>query len=174
MRTRAAAVVLLAAGLAGCGQAMERQPRYDADAKADIFPNGSAAQHPPKGTVSQAEPAWRKALADPPPVTEALLERGHQRFDIYCAPCHGLDGDGDGIIVQRGFPPPPSYHSAALMAAPASHFLDVIANGYGVMYPYGDRVAPADRWAIIAYIRALQLSGHASVADARRAGVTLR
>ncbi len=87
-----------------------------------------------------------------------LLERGRQRFDIFCAPCHGPVGDGDGMIVRRGFPHPPSYHGARLRAAPASHFLDVITHGHGVMYSYAARVAPADRWAIIAYIRALQLS----------------
>jgi mono/diheme cytochrome c family protein len=103
-----------------------------------------------------------------------LLERGKERYDIFCAPCHGFDGDGDGMVVRRGFPAPPSYHSAALMKAPASHFLDVMTNGYGVMYSYADRVAPADRWAIVTYIRALQLSRHASLADAQAAGVKLQ
>ncbi len=160
--------------LAGCDQSMERQPRYDTYAPAPIFPNGSSAQTPPEGTISQSETSRQKALSTPPPVTEALLQRGKERYDIFCAPCHGLDGDGDGIVVKRGFPAPPSYHSKALMQAPASHFLDVIANGYGVMYSYGDRVPPADRWAILAYIRALQLSRHASTADAKAAGVTLQ
>ena len=100
-----------------------------------------------------------------PPVTMALLERGRQRFDIYCAPCHGRFGDGSGMIVQRGFPRPPSYYSDALRNAPSQHFYDVITNGYGVMFSYADRVEPADRWAIVAYIRALQASASASATD---------
>lgn len=101
--------------------------------------------------------------ANPLPVTMALLKRGRQRFNIYCAPCHGRAGDGDGMIVRRGFPAPPSYHTAKLRHAPDSHFYQVITHGYGVMYPYADRVAPRDRWAIVAWIRALQLSQHAPV-----------
>lgn len=99
--------------------------------------------------------------ASPLPVTMALLERGRERYDIYCAPCHGRSGNGDGMIARRGFPAPPSYHTDRLRNAPDSHFYQVITHGYGVMYPYSDRVAPADRWAIVAYIRALQLSQHA-------------
>jgi mono/diheme cytochrome c family protein len=95
----------------------------------------------------------------------ALLERGRQRFDIYCAPCHGRFGDGNGMIVQRGFPRPPSYYSDALRNAPSQHFYDVISRGYGVMFSYADRVEPSDRWAIVAYIRALQASARATVAD---------
>ncbi len=93
-----------------------------------------------------------------PPITAALLERGQQRFDIYCSVCHGLAGYGDGQIVQRGFPAPPSYHTDRLRQAPSQHFYDVITNGYGVMFSYAQRVSPADRWAIAAYIRALQES----------------
>ena len=91
------------------------------------------------------------------------------RFDVVCAPCHGLSGDGDGMIVQRGFARPPSYHLERLRAAPAGHFFDVITNGLGTMYPYGYRVPPRDRWAITAYIRALQLSRQASITDVPRA-----
>lgn len=100
-----------------------------------------------------------------PPVTLALLERGQQRFDIYCAPCHSRVGDGRGMIVERGFPAPPSYYTARLRNAPIQHFYDVITHGYGAMFPYADRVAPADRWAIVAYIRALQASADARLAD---------
>jgi mono/diheme cytochrome c family protein len=100
-----------------------------------------------------------------PPVTLALLQRGQQRFDIYCAPCHSRVGDGQGMIVQRGFPAPPSYYIARLRNAPTQHFYDVITHGHGAMFPYADRVAPADRWAIIAYIRALQASAAARLAD---------
>lgn len=106
-------------------------------------------------------PAALSGYANPLPVTLALLARGRERFNIYCAPCHSRAGDGDGMIVRRGFPPPPSYHTDRLRAAPDSHFYDVISNGYGVMYPYADRINPGDRWAIVAYIRALQLSRHA-------------
>ena len=95
----------------------------------------------------------------------ALLERGQQRFDIYCSPCHSRVGDGDGMIVQRGFPHPPSYFIDRLIKAPDQHFYDVITHGYGAMYSYADRVEPADRWAIIAYIRALQASASAGLAD---------
>ncbi len=101
-------------------------------------------------------------FANPLPVTKALLTRGQQRFEIYCAPCHGRSGDGAGMVVQRGFPAPPSYHTDRLRHAPDSHFYQVISDGYGVMYPYADRINPHDRWAIVAYIRALQLSQHAT------------
>ncbi len=100
-----------------------------------------------------------------PPITLALLERGQERFRIYCTPCHSELGDGHGMIVQRGFPPPPSYHIDRLRQAPVQHFYDVITNGYGAMYSFAERVQPADRWAIAAYIRALQRSQNASVAD---------
>jgi len=106
-----------------------------------------------------------RATANPYPVTMQLLERGRQRYDIYCSPCHSVVGDGDGMVARRGFPRPPSYHIDRLRVAPDRHFYDVITGGYGVMYPYGDRVAPADRWAIVAYIRALQLSQHAARTD---------
>jgi mono/diheme cytochrome c family protein len=86
----------------------------------------------------------------------ALVKRGQERFDIFCSVCHGYTGDGDGMVVQRGFPHPPSFHSPRLIAAPDQHFVDVITNGHGVMYSYADRVPVADRWAITAYIRALQ------------------
>ena len=98
--------------------------------------------------------------SNPLPITAALLARGRERFNIYCAPCHSAAGDGDGMIARRGFPSPPSYHTERLRNAPDSHFYQVISNGYGVMYSYADRVTSQDRWAIVAYIRALQLSQH--------------
>ncbi len=106
-------------------------------------------------------PDKEPVYANPLPVTPALLDRGRERFNIYCAPCHSMAGDGDGMIARRGFPSPPSYHTDRLRNAADSHFYQVITNGYGVMYPYADRIAPQDRWAIVAYIRALQLSQHA-------------
>jgi mono/diheme cytochrome c family protein len=100
-----------------------------------------------------------------PKLTRALLERGQERFRIYCTPCHSELGDGHGMIVQRGFPPPPDYTIQRLMDAPVQHFYDVMTNGYGVMYSFANRVQPNDRWAIAAYIRTLQHARHATVAD---------
>ena len=101
----------------------------------------------------------------PMPITREMLERGQQRYDIYCSPCHARTGEGNGMISQRGFPPPPSYHIDRLREAPAGHFFDVMTQGYGIMYPYANRISVEDRWAIAAYIRALQLSHHASVRE---------
>lgn len=117
---------------------------------------------PVPNTVARDEPSGPPS---PPPVTLALLERGKQRFDINCSPCHGRLGDGNGMIVQRGFPRPPSYYIERLRQAPDQHFYDVITHGYGVMFPYADRVEPQDRWSITAYIRALQASANATLAD---------
>lgn len=100
-----------------------------------------------------------------PALSLTLLERGQQRYRIYCTPCHSELGDGRGMIVQRGFPPPPSFQIERLLAASPQHFVDVITNGYGAMYSFANRVQPADRWAIAAYIRALQRSQHATAAQ---------
>ncbi len=105
---------------------------------------------------------YRDAVSAPPALTLALLKRGQARFRIYCTPCHSELGDGHGMVVQRGFPAPPSYHEQRLRDAPVQHFYDVITNGHGAMYPFADRVQPADRWAIAAYIRALQRSQNAT------------
>lgn len=117
-------------------------------------------QEPP-GTIA------RDYAPEPPAprVTMALLERGRQRYGIYCSVCHGQAGYGDGQIVQRGFPAPPSYQSARLRQASNQHIYDVITHGYGVMFSYAQRVAPEDRWAIIAYIRALQASQDVQVSQ---------
>ena len=109
--------------------------------------------------------AWQDKAEPPPPLTLALLQRGQQRFRIYCTPCHSELGDGNGMVVQRGFPHPPSYHIDRLRQAPTQHFYDVITDGHGVMYSFAARVAPRDRWAIAAYIRAVQLSQHARADD---------
>jgi mono/diheme cytochrome c family protein len=101
----------------------------------------------------------------PFPVTREVLERGRARYNIYCSPCHDYTGSGRGMIVQRGFPPPPSYHIERLRQAPAGHFFEVMTNGFGAMYSYSGRITPEDRWAIVAYIRALQLSQHATLDD---------
>ncbi|GGE07750.1 hypothetical protein GCM10011390_28480 [Aureimonas endophytica] len=159
--------LLLALLLAGCsGQEMADQPSLKTDEASDLWGSASAARPLPEGVVARGDGARRALLATPPPVTAELMGRGRRLFGEVCAPCHGLAGDGDGIVVQRGFSPPPSYHTDRLRAAEAAHFVDVIGNGYGAMYAYGDRVAPRDRWAIAAYIRALQLARHASAGDA--------
>lgn len=115
--------------------------------------------------LAQGGAAAQPGYANPSPITPQLLARGQQRFNIYCAPCHSRAGDGDGMIARRGFPHPPSFHTDALRNAPDSHFYEVITNGYGAMFPYDARVSPHDRWAIVAYIRALQLSQHAPASD---------
>jgi mono/diheme cytochrome c family protein len=144
---------------------MREQKRYEVFQPAPLFPDGTEAQSTPEGTVAQGDLAREQALATPPEVTPALLARGREQFGVFCTPCHGLAGDGDGTIVAHGFPKPPSYHEPRLRAAPASHFVDVITRGYGVMYPYAARVEPQDRWAIAAYIRALQLSRRVDLAQ---------
>lgn len=101
----------------------------------------------------------------PFPATPELLARGQQRYSIYCSPCHGETGDGNGMIVQRGYKRPPSYHTARLLKAPIGYFFDVMTNGFGAMPDYAEQVNPTDRWAISAYIRALQLSQNATRSD---------
>lgn len=163
---RSAILLLSACLVAGCDpQSMIQQKRYDAYEPSTLWPNGSEAQPLPEGVVAQGDIERQKDIAQPLAVTASLMQRGRQRFDIFCAPCHGLAGSGDGMIVQRGFPKPPSYHIARLRAEPAQHFFDVITKGHGVMYSYASRVPPRDRWAIVAYIRALQVSQHSRVAD---------
>jgi mono/diheme cytochrome c family protein len=110
-------------------------------------------------------PDLAKVLTPPVRVTEELLNRGQERFNISCSPCHGRGGDGNGMIAQRGFRHPPSYHIDRLREAPIGHFYDVMTNGFGAMPSYADQVAPRDRWAIAVYIRALQLSRNATLAD---------
>jgi mono/diheme cytochrome c family protein len=172
---RALFVLLLSAFAAGCtNQSMTRQAHYGPNDPAPVFANGSAAQPLPAGVVSQGDETYDKESANPPPVGIALLQRGKERFEIFCAPCHGYEGDGNGAIVRRGFPHPPSYYEPRLMQADARLFFDTITNGYGVMYSYGSRVPPHDRWAIAAYIRALQQSRSAALAEAPQAGTVFK
>lgn len=172
--TRTASLILLALLLSGCDLSMTQQNKYDTYTPATLWSDGTSARPLPAHTVAQGDLARDQAAKSPPPVTPALLARGRERFGIYCTPCHGLAGDGDGMIVHRGFPAPPSYHEPRLLAAPASHFYDVITHGYGEMFSYADRVDPHNRWAIIAYIRALQLQHHATVALAPEAAEKLQ
>jgi len=151
--------------LSGCKLDMDQQRKLGFDARSRLWPNGSSAQPLPAGVVAQGDLDRHHDATTPPPVTAELLQHGQERYRIYCTPCHGVAGEGDGMIVQRGFPAPPSYHTARLRAAPAQHFYDVITEGYGVMYSYAARVAPRDRWAIVAYIRALQTSRAVALAE---------
>ena len=160
--------------LTGCDVSMTKQNRYDTYAPAALWPDGTSARPLPAHVVAQGDIERAQEAKKPPEVSPALLARGQQRFDIFCSPCHGLDGKGQGMVVKRGFPRPPSYFEARLMRAPAKTFFDAITNGYGVMYSYATRVAPRDRWAIVAYIRALQLSQHATLAQAPEAAEKLR
>jgi mono/diheme cytochrome c family protein len=151
--------------LTGCDVSMTEQNKYTTYSPADLWPDGTSARPLPAHVVAQGDLAREDAVRNPPPVTAALLKRGRERFDIYCSPCHGLDGRGDGMVVTRGFPRPPSYFEPRLLAAPATTFYDAITKGYGVMYSYAARVEPRDRWAIVAYIRALQQAKRATLAQ---------
>ena len=157
--------------LAGCDDMSEGSRQKPLEASA-FFENGQLARHPVEGTVPRELPPAQFTTtrgpdgpidAFPTPVTRETLLRGQQRYNIYCAVCHGATGEGDGMIVRRGLTRPPSLTEDRLVKAPASHFVEVITNGYGAMYSYSDRVSPEDRWAITAYIRALQLSQRADV-----------
>jgi mono/diheme cytochrome c family protein len=144
-----------AAALAGCDN-MQDQPGARAADQSWPRPIHSVA----RGAPEEAAAARRRE-----PSTRAVLERGRERFNIYCAVCHGEDGYGTGIVVRRGFPPPPSFHDDRLRTATDDHLFEVMTRGFGVMLPYADRIVPRDRWAIVAYVRALQRSQHATLAD---------
>ena len=172
--TRIAPALCLSLLVCGCGLSMTEQRKYKTYAPSTFWADGASARLLPGGVVAEGDLATAAVAVTPPDATPALVARGRERFDIYCAPCHGLAGDADGIIVAHGFPKPPSLHSEHLLAAPAQHIYDTITRGNGVMYAYADRVEPHDRWAIVAYIRALQLSRRAVVADLPEAGDVLR
>ena len=168
---------LLLFACAGCRPDMFNQPRYKTYAEDEFFRDGASARPLPPHTVARGHADvdseyfegktedGKLVTTVPVAVTREELERGRERFDIYCSVCHGRTGDGKGTIVQRGFPAPPTYHSDRLRNAPIGHFYDVITNGYGVMYSYAARVEPADRWAIATYIRALQLAQNSRIND---------
>jgi mono/diheme cytochrome c family protein len=160
---RSLLALAVASALAACQQQnMAAQPKLKPESSAAAFADDSEARAVPAGTVARGDGA--AADTQPPLADLALVRHGQQRYDIFCSPCHGYAGYGDGMVVKRGFPAPPSFHSEDLRAMPASQVVDTITNGYGVMYSYADRVPPKDRWAIAAYVRALQLSQLPAVA----------
>jgi mono/diheme cytochrome c family protein len=154
-------------------QDMYNQPRYKPLAASPLWADGSSARPQVAGTISFSAGAPAAAASGRRTIeatgtsapTFATLQRGRERYAIYCSPCHSDSGDGDGMVVRRGFPRPVSFHADAMRSAPDSRFLDAIVDGYGAMYSYADRVEPADRRAIVAFIRALQLSQNARSAD---------
>jgi mono/diheme cytochrome c family protein len=173
---RSALCVLLLVSLTACQQKMANQPRYDPLEASDFFADGMSARPRVEGTVARGEMSSdgffdtgkiNGAVADgfPIAVTLEVINRGHERFDIYCSQCHGRTGDGNGMIPARGYRRPPSFHTETLRVATTGHYFDVMTNGFGAMPPYGKMIPPRDRWAIAAYIRALQLSQHATVED---------
>ena len=164
---RPATILVLFAAMAllgACKRAdmtqQDRQSTWDRNA---FFANGSTMQPPVAGTVARAEP--NRPVPQPRVITASLVARGHERFDIFCSPCHGRAGDGLSMVVSRGFPQPPDLASPDLRQARAQHIYDVITQGQGAMYSYADRVPPADRWAIAAYVRALQAARATDVAE---------
>ena len=173
---RAASLAAVALFFSGCRIDMHVQPKYLPYEGTDFFADGRTERQPVPGTVARGQLRLDELFysgkqdgveADvfPFPITKADLDRGRERYNVYCTPCHDYTGSGNGMIVQRGFPQPPSYHVARLRTAPVGHFYGVITNGFGAMYSYAARIEPADRWRIAAYIRVLQLSQNAKVDD---------
>ncbi len=167
---------LMLIALAGCREDMQDQPRFKPLRQSDFYADGRSERPLIENTVARGqlrEDAYfysgmvngQAGNVMPFPATAEVLQRGRERFNIYCAPCHARVGDGNGMIPQRGYRRPPSFHIDRLRNAPLGHFFDVITNGFGAMPDYAQQVQPRDRWAIIAYIRALQLSQHATMAD---------
>jgi mono/diheme cytochrome c family protein len=178
-----AAVLLTVLGIAplalvaGCREDMHDQPKYKTLAPSAFFPDGQSARPLVADTVARGHldddlqffsgktAAGKPLDVFPLTVTTDVLQRGRERFNIYCSPCHDRTGSGRGMVVRRGFKPPPTLHAERLVQAPPGHFFDVMTNGFGAMPDYRSQVAPADRWAIVAYIRALQRSQQATLAD---------
>jgi len=169
-------ILLLCVSAAGCRQDMHDQPKYIPFRQSTFFADQRSARPLVAGTVARGQLRDDPLLftgkvngADatifPFPIDEKVMARGQQRFNIYCSPCHGRTGQGDGMVVRRGYRRPPTYHQDRLRDAAVGHFFDVMTNGFGAMPDYAAQVSPPDRWAIAAYIRALQLSEHARVDD---------
>jgi hypothetical protein len=168
--------LLAVLALTACRQDMQDQPRFKPLAESDFYADLRSARPPVEGTVARGqlhEDAYfysgkvgnNPGDYMPFPVTEDVLARGRERFNVYCAPCHSRLGDGNGMIVQRGLRAPPSYHTERLRKAPLGYFFDVMTNGFGAMQDYASQIPARDRWAIVAYIRALQLSQDATMSD---------
>jgi len=167
--------VLGAASLAGCNytlrQDMANQPRQNALSPSGVFADGRSERPLVENTVARGSMendalfVPKDSNAFPLPITRELLQRGQERYDIFCTPCHGLQGDGQGMVAVRGMKHPPSYHQDRLRQEPNGYIYDVVTNGFGAMYGYSAQIPPRDRWAIVAYVRALQLSRNAHVAD---------
>jgi mono/diheme cytochrome c family protein len=162
--------------LAACSNGMEDQPKYEPFEANSFFANGMAARPLLPNTVARGQldedshlyggmVDGAQATEYPFPVTSEVLTRGQERYNIYCSPCHGYAGYGDGVVATRGLTPPPSFHQERLRTLPVGYIFDVITNGFGAMYSYGDRIPPEDRWAIVAYVQALQLSQNATMED---------
>jgi mono/diheme cytochrome c family protein len=167
---------VLSVSVAGCRQDMHDQPKYIPFRESTFFSDERSARPMVAGTVARGQLREDALLytgkvngADatvfPFAIDEAILRRGQERFDIYCSPCHARTGEGDGMVVRRGYRRPPSYHDDRLRNAPVGHFFDVMTNGFGAMPDYAAQIKPEDRWAIVGYIRALQLSRQATIAD---------
>lgn len=167
---------LLAFAAAGCRQDMHDQPRFEPLERSSFFEDRKAGRLQVAGTVARGElnedahlhtgfSGENLATTFPFAMTREDLARGRERFDIMCSPCHGRVGHGDGMVVQRGFRAPPSYHSERMRGMPPGHFFDVITNGFGAMGDFSDRLSVEDRWRVAAYIEVLQLSQAAAVAD---------
>lgn len=170
------AVVLLAAcGVAGCDntmrQDMANQPRVNPLAPSEFFADGRSERPAIENTVARgsiendALLVPKDSNAFPLPLTKEILQRGKERYNIFCTPCHGIQGDGQGMVAMRGMKHPPSYHQERLRAEPNGYLYDVVTNGFGAMYGYSSQISPRDRWAIVAYVRALQLSRNAPVGE---------
>jgi mono/diheme cytochrome c family protein len=174
--SRALLVVLAAVVLAGCRQDMHDNPRYEPLEATTFFSDGRASRAFVANTVArgtlredthlyQGRVDGQLATTFPMPVTAQVMARGQERFNVFCAPCHGRTGTGNGMVVQRGFRAPPSYSEERLRNAPVGYFFDVMTNGFGAMQDYAAQVPVQDRWAITAYIRALQFSQNARLED---------
>jgi mono/diheme cytochrome c family protein len=170
----AAALLMLSA--AACRQDMHDQPKYIPLRESTFFGDARSARPFVQGTVARGQlhedallytgkVNGADAAVFPFAVDDTVMARGQERFDIYCSPCHGRTGLGDGMVARRGYRRPPSYLDPRLLDAPVGHFFDVISNGFGAMPDYAAQIRVEDRWAIAAYIRALQLSGHATIND---------
>lgn len=175
-RARLVVLVMATLALAGCRQDMHDAPRYEPLERSTFFADGLSARPLVANTVARGQLRedrhlfegvvdGRPAETFPMPVTAVVLDRGRDRFNVFCSPCHGRTGEGNGMVVQRGFRPPPSYHEERLRNAPVGYFFDVMTHGFGAMQDYSMQLTVDDRWAIVAYIRALQLSQHAAVDD---------